>query len=158
MARCYEGHNCDTIKSHTPQVGDPENGEQLCHRISPTRVKDLSPTSGFTAWGLQQQEEESPESLALKASRIWLQNWGKKKLYSWRTHTGSCAHQNPGRKSSDPIGDWVRPACLCWSISCRGGGMLWLTAGTNTLATEVLGSTHRHEPPWRSPLAPPNSL
>ena len=29
------GHMCDIIKSHTPQVGDAQTGEQLGHRSSP---------------------------------------------------------------------------------------------------------------------------
>ena len=32
-------------------MGDPQTGEQLYHRSSPTGVKVLSPTSGFPAWG-----------------------------------------------------------------------------------------------------------
>ena len=29
------GHKCDIMKSHTPQVGDAQTGEQLGHRSSP---------------------------------------------------------------------------------------------------------------------------
>ena len=39
------------------------------------------------------------------------QDWGKKRLHSWRAHTKVCAHQDPGGRSSDPIGDWTRPTC-----------------------------------------------
>ena len=33
------------------------------------------------------------------------QDWGKQRLHSWRAHTNSCAHQDPGERSSDPTGD-----------------------------------------------------
>ena len=36
------------------------------------------------------------------------QDWVKQKLHPWRTHTESCADQDPGKKASDRIRDWVR--------------------------------------------------
>ena len=30
------------------------------------------------------------------------QDWGKQRHHSWRAHTNSCAHQDPGERSSDP--------------------------------------------------------
>ena len=45
------GHNYNTIKFHNHWVGDSQTGEQLYHRSPPTRVKVLSPMSGFPTWG-----------------------------------------------------------------------------------------------------------
>ena len=33
------------------------------------------------------------------------------RLPSWRAWTKSCTHLNPEERSSDPIGDWTKPAC-----------------------------------------------
>ena len=70
------------------------------------------------------------------------------------THRIMCA-SGPRGRSSDPRGDWTRPTCQCWRVSCRGGGWLCLTVRTRTLAAEVLGSTPWLEPTQNLPLAPP---
>ena len=72
------------------------------------------------------------------------------------THKILCA-SGPSGRSSDPIGDWTKPTCYCWRGSCRGGGWLWLTVRTTTLAAEVLGRTLWLEPSQSLPLAPPKS-
>ena len=42
-----EGHNHNTMKSHTRQVGGPKTGEQKYQRSPPTVMQVLNPTSGF---------------------------------------------------------------------------------------------------------------
>ena len=78
------------------------------------------------------------------------------------THKVSCA---PGskEKTSNLIKAWARPISWYWRASCRGGGWLWLTAGTKTITVVVLGSIHWCEPCWGLPfshqdLAPPNRI
>ena len=73
------------------------------------------------------------------------------------THEVVCK-SGPRGRSSDPRGDWTRPTCWCWRVSCRGGEWLWLTVRTRTLAAEVLGSTPWGEPSQSLPLAPAKSL
>ena len=51
IVRWSDGCNHDKIKSHTRQVGDPQNGEQWYQRSAWTVLKVLNPTSGFPAWG-----------------------------------------------------------------------------------------------------------
>ena len=72
------------------------------------------------------------------------------------THKVLCA-SGPRGRSSDPRGDWTRPTCYCWRISCRSGGWLRLTMGTRPLAAEVLGGTPWCEPSQSLSLAPPKS-
>ena len=74
-----------------------------------------------------------------------------------RAHKGSCVHQDAWGKNSGPIGEWARPACWHWRVSCRGGRWLWITVWTKSLATEILGSTHWLEPSQRLPLATPSA-
>ena len=151
-----EGRNHNKIKSHNCWVGDSQTGEQLYHWNPPTGVKVLSPMSGYPTWGSGNGRRNSHRN------RLWrlagfdcrtLTGLGEQRLHSWREHTKLCAHQG---RSSDPIGDWTRPTCSCWRVSCRGVGWLWLTVGTRTLAAEVLGSTSWHEPsisPTKEPVA-----
>ena len=77
--RQKEGHNHNKIKSQNHWVGDLKTGEQLFHRIPPTGVKVLSPTSGFPTWGLAMGEEIPRESDFdsdwNQASSIWLQDF-----------------------------------------------------------------------------------
>ena len=47
---------------------------------------------------------------------------------------------------------------VSYMAASAGGSPLWLTAGTRTVAAEVLRSSPWHEPSWSSPLAPPKSL
>ena len=84
------------------------------------------------------------------------QDWGKQRP-TLGGHTKSTVHIGSQGRSSDPRGHWTRPTCLCWRVSCRGGGWLWLTVGTMTLAAEVLGSTRWREPSKSLSLAPPQS-
>ena len=145
------------IKSHNHWVGESQTGEELYHRSPPTGVKVLSPTSGFQTRGFgngrRNPRETDFEGQQDLITGLW-QGWGKQRLHSWRAHTKLCAHQEPGRRRNDPIGDWTRPTCWCWGVSCRGGGQLKLTTGTRTLAAEVLGSTPWREPAQSLPLAP----
>ena len=74
-----------------------------------------------------QGKEEPSENLALKVSGIRSQDWGKEKLYFWRSHTRSHIHQEPGGKASGFISTWawVRPTCWYRRFSCKvvvGGG------------------------------------
>ena len=136
-------------------MGNPQAGT-LYHRDSPTGVKVLSPISGSPA-----RESGFEGQWGLTAGIP--QDQGRQKLQSWRAHTGSRAHQDPGEKISDLIRDWARLICQYWKVSCEGGEQLWLTAGTRTWVAAVLRSTHWCEPSWRPPfshqdLAPANSL
>ena len=84
------------------------------------------------------------------------QDWGNRD--SWRTHTKSCAHQDPGERSCDPTRDWARLACACLGVS--GGGMGWQqpVTGSGTLTTTVLGGPacwHKSFFWRRWPLPPP---
>ena len=142
-------------------MGDPQTGEYLYHRSPPTGVKVLRPTSGFPTWGSGNRRRNSYRI------RLW-----RLAGFDCRTSTGLgetetpllegthkvvCA-SGPRGRSSDPIGDWTRPTCYCWRVSCRDGGGLCLTMRTRTRAAEVLGSNPWHEPSQSLSLAPPKSL
>ena len=100
-----EGHYHDKIKPHTCQVGDPQSGEQLYHKGSPTVVQVLSPTWGFPAWGCG-KGTRNPQG-------IWL--WRLAGFDCWNsaglgetktpllegTHTTWCTW-GPGESSSNP--------------------------------------------------------
>ena len=73
------------------------------------------------------------------------QDWVTQRLQSWRVQTKSCPHQDPGERSTDPTGDWARPACWSWRVSCGGVGQQWLTLGTGALVAAVLEGAPWHE-------------
>ena len=158
--RWQEGHNHNIIKFHNCWVGDSQTGEHLYHRSPPTGVKVLSPTSGFQTWGSGNGRRNS------QRIRLWrLAGFDCRTLTGLRetetpllegTHKVVCT-SGTRERSSDPIGDWTRPTCYCWRVSCRGGRWLCLTVRTRTVAAEILGSTPWHEPSQSPPLAPPKS-
>ena len=108
--RRREGCNQDKIESCTWWVGNPrlEN-----HGSSPTGVRVLGSMSCFLlSLGAWQQEWESPESLWGPASLGCGTSTGpRNRFHSWRAHTVSCVHQDPGEMSSHPTEDWTRPTC-----------------------------------------------
>ena len=70
--------------------------------------------------GVQEREEEFLENQTLKANGIWLTGLGETETSLLEgTHKVVCASGHRGR-SSDHIGDWSRPTCHCWRVSCRG--------------------------------------
>ena len=79
-------------------------------------------------------------------------------------HKVVCASA-PGGKSSDPTGDWTRPTCYCWRVSCRGGGMAVVhcgdkdtgsrSSGKYSLAWALLKSAIR---PKKEPVASSDGL
>ena len=79
-----EGHNHNTMKSHTHQVGDPQTGEQNYQRRSPTVIKFLNPTSGFPTWG-SSKGTRNPQG-------IWL--W-KPSVFDYRISTGLGEAETP---------------------------------------------------------------
>ena len=54
--------------------------------------------------GIWSRNWESPGNLTLRARRVWLQSFHRTGGHRdpWRTQTKSCAHQDPGERSSDP--------------------------------------------------------
>ena len=103
--RWQEGRNHNKIKSHNRWVDDLQTGEQLYHRSPPTRVKVLSPTSGFTTWdpatggGITRESDfEGQWDLIVGLQ----QDWRKERFHSWRAHTQQCVHQDPGEGAVTP--------------------------------------------------------
>ena len=155
--RHQEEHNHNKIKSCTCQVGNPQTGKNYNRRRSPKGVKVLSPTSGFPDWGvcvgggIWQLEEESPENLALKSSRVWSQEFyrtgGNRNLpLGGLIHRVLCT-PGPRGKSSDFNKRLGQPYLLVLEGLLQRQGWLWLTMGTKTMAAEVLVNTHWCEPP-----------
>ena len=62
--RGSHGEKVGGTQSWWNQVPYPQTGEQLYHRSSPTRVKVLSPTLGFSAWG-SGNRRRSPQRIQL---------------------------------------------------------------------------------------------
>ena len=53
----------------------------------------------------------------------------------------TCAHQDPGEKSSHLKRDRARLACECPGVSGQGVGQQWPAAGSGALITAILGGT-----------------
>ena len=56
---------------------------------------------------------------------------------SWRAQTKSCAHQDPGERSSDLTRDWPKLACECPGVSGRAVYKRWPAAGSGALSAAV---------------------
>ena len=116
------------------------------------RSESAEPYIRLCSVGVWQQEEESPENPALEASRVWLQDFhttGGNRNSILGGYTQSLSHTRTQEKKKQ----WPqkRPGQTCLLVAqglwCRwGGGWLSLTAGTETLATAVLGSSHWFAP------------
>ena len=103
--RRQEGCNHSKIKSHNCCVGDSQTGQHLYHRSSPTGVKVLSPhqvsqPGGLATGGGIPRESDFEGYWDLTAGLR--QDWGKKRLHSWRAHTKQCAHQDPKEGAVTP--------------------------------------------------------
>ena len=112
-------------------MGDPETGEWLHCRGSPTGVKVLGPTSGSQAWGVQHWEEEHPAYTAFKASKAWvheLPRLGRNRDSTLGGHTQGLTQTQTQGKSSD--------ICLSRRVSWGGRGGSG-SLRTRTLAEEV---------------------
>ena len=111
-----------TIKSGPmPTGGQPTNWRAVilkwfshCSESSETHVR--LPSLG--AW---QRNQESPGNVTLKAAGFDPMTFtGLRETVL--EGTKYCVHQDPRERGRDPTGDWLGPACWCWSIS-RGGGV-----------------------------------
>ena len=115
--------------------------------------------------GVWQWEEETPENLALKASRVWLQEFHRIEG-NINTTLGGCS-QGPVSTRTQ----WRKQ----WSLKNLGQTYLlvlevllqtrklWLAAETGILVAVVCWCIHSHERSWRlafscQDLAPPKSL
>ena len=101
----------------------------------------------LSSLGIQPRDWESLGNLTLKATGG--------KTDSWKAQAKSCVHHDPGKRSSDPTGDWARLTCECLSISCRGMGWQWPTTRRGALGAAVLGDVCQHKSSWRSTIAVP---
>ena len=61
-------------------------------------------------------------------------DWGNRLLEGTNR---TCAHQDPGEKSSDHTRDWCRLARECPGVSGRGVGRRWPAAGLGALTVAV---------------------
>ena len=82
---------------------------------------------------------------------------GGKRLHSSRAHIKWCAHRDPGEGAVTPGETEPDLPASVGGSPAEAVGQLWLTMGTRTLATEVLGSTPWCEPSQSPLLAPPKS-
>ena len=119
----------------------------------------------FLSLGIQCQEEEVPEYLAVKASRTWLQELhrtGRNRDFTLKGCTQNLVHQDQGQKQ------WFERS-LSQTYHLVLGGLLgrkrwlWLTMRTRTLVEDISGRIHLHELSWRltlwhQDLATPNRL
>lgn len=88
------GAQCNTLKSHTHLVSNPQTGKQEYHRSYPTGVKVLSPyKSGFPAFvGLGAGRRV--QRISLWRIGFWLENWWKKTLEgTQKSHVHTRAHR-----------------------------------------------------------------
>ena len=148
-AKWLQEHNHDKIKSHTHQVGDWKPGEQY-QRSSPTVSKVLNPTSGFPAWG-SDKEMVLPRESGLEGQWDLItrlpQDWGKRRLQSWRAKTKPFIHEDPEERDSDPTGDYL----LVLEGLQRRRSLAEAHHRDGALAAGQQG-THWHKPSWSSPL------
>ena len=82
--------------------GQPANWKIIIPQKFSHRSESSEPHVRLPSLGVWQQEEELPETLALKASRVWLQEFhrtgGNRNSTRGRAHTRSHVHQDPGKK------------------------------------------------------------
>ena len=110
--------------------------------------------------GVRQWEEEFLENQTLKASEIWLQDFGRTGGNTDSTlggHTKSSVHIGTQGKQQWPHRKMNQTYLLVLEGLPQRQGTAVAHQGTRTLAAEVLGSTAWHEPSQSSPLAPPKS-
>ena len=103
--------------------------------------KGSRPHIGLPNLGIQQRDWVSLGNLALKSIRIWLQNFHRPRgnRDSWRVQTKPCAHQDPGKRSSDPTRNWTRPAYECLRVFWGGVCWQWPAMGTGALVLAAVG-------------------
>ena len=133
--------------------------------VGPTNWKTVIPRK-FSHWRagseplVQQWEEKSLESPALKASGIWLVDHHRTGGNRNSTLEGHMQILECSRTYAKKA---VIPQETGPDLSASTGGspaevVEQATAGTKTLAAVVLGSAHWHEPSWRPPLPKSNCL
>lgn len=107
-------------------MGDPQTGEQLYYKSSPTGVSS-EPHFRLPTWG-SDIRSSSPQRFGFKSQRECRLSTGQGevRLHSWRTYTRSCVSRTQG-KSSDFIGTYIRPTCGSWRFSWGNRSQLWLT-------------------------------
>ena len=119
--REYRECNQVKIKPHTQWTGGSQTGKQWCQTGSRTFAKVPGPTSVFQL-GIPRESD-------FKDRGLWLYNFlmTERSRDSWRLQTKTCAHQDPGERSSDPTRE---PACECFRVSCGGINQQWPAMGT----------------------------
>lgn len=89
------------FKSHTSWVGNPQTGEYLYHRNSPTGLRDLTLIPGFqprgsTSGGGAPRTVHLEDQWGLILGATY--DWGKQRLYSQKVHTRSSMYWDPQQK------------------------------------------------------------
>ena len=110
--------------------------------------------------GACQREEKFLENQTLKASGIWLQDFGRtggNRDSTLGGHTQSRVCNKTQEKEQWPHRRLNQTYLLVLEGLLQRQGWLWFTVRTRTLAAEVLGSTPWYEPSQSPPLAPPKS-
>ena len=126
------------------------------HISFPTKVKVLSPISGFPPWGYERGVRIPRESDFKSQQNVIMglpENWWKERLHTW-THKTSVCTRTKGKwaVTSQKTESNILPSIGGSSTEERGDCGY---AGTRALAAAVLGSTHWYEPSWSRPLFPP---
>ena len=130
------------------------------------RSESPEPRISLPSLGAWEQEEETPENLALKASGVWSQEFhrtGENRNSTLGGCTQGLVHTGTQGKQQWPHKRLGQTYLLVLEGLRWRRGWLWLTVQTKTLAVAALASTHWHEPSWRSSFTPqdlaqPNSL
>ena len=151
--RREERHNHHKIKSHTRQIGDPQNlrtilPQKFSHCCEDSQLHVRLPSLGNLIKGLgipRKSDLESQWDLIIGVP----QDWGKQRLQSWRAQTKSCVHQDPE--------EWPHRG-LNQTYLLVLEGLLWRcgSAGAHhrdmALVAAVWEGPPWHKPFWRSPL------
>ena len=161
-----------TIKINSNHIhawvgGQPTNWKIIITQKFSHRNKSSEPHARVPSLGVLQQEEEPPENLALKAGRVWLQEFYRTGWNRNSTLEGciqGLMHTRTQGKKQWPHKRLGKTYLLVLeNLLQRWGEWLWLTARTKILAVAALVSTHWWETSWRLPFTPqdlawPNSL
>ena len=111
----YEGHNHNKIKSHTSQVGDPQNWRMIIPTKFSHCCEGSKPHIRLPSLRIRQKDREFPENLTLKVSGIWLQDFhgtGGNRDTSLGRHKQNLAHTKTQKKGTvDPTGDSTKSTC-----------------------------------------------
>ena len=124
--------------------------EKVTHNLEYSNTNKVLPLL-WSFWASCHASQPEDPAKGLEISResdleglwVWLQDFHR--MGGSRNSTlGCCTLQDPGKRSSDPTGDWAKTTCQCWRVSCGGVCWQWLARRMGYWQQLVLEGTPWH--------------